>query len=81
MTDIFSHAVIINNLCDRLKQKVRVLDVGTGHGYLAFLIAKILERRNIVDYSITGVDINEEAIQFCRNIHSKHYQIRGHLAF
>lgn len=59
MTDIFSHAVIINNLSDSWKQHVRVLDVGTGHGYLAYLIAKILEQRNIIDYSITGIDINE----------------------
>lgn len=42
MTDIFTHAVIINNLTPYWKDNIKILDIGTGHGYLCFLIAQIL---------------------------------------
>ena len=40
MTDIFSHSIILNNLEPQLKLKSnpKILDIGTGHGYLAFAI-------------------------------------------
>ena len=47
MTDIFTHAVILNSLDGFWKPKLKVLDVGTGHGYLAFLTAQILENITI----------------------------------
>lgn len=62
MTDIFTHAIVVNNVSQTLRDKVKVLDIGTGHGYLSFLIAKILEGRSISNYEIRGIDINEEAI-------------------
>jgi protein-L-isoaspartate O-methyltransferase len=45
MTDIFTHAMILNNLSDHWKNNAKILDIGTGHGYLAFVIANILKRR------------------------------------
>jgi protein-L-isoaspartate O-methyltransferase len=42
MTDIFTHSIIVTNLTSHWKNNIRVLDVGTGHGYLSFLISKIL---------------------------------------
>ncbi len=58
MTDIFTHAIIVNNLIDSLKDNISVLDIGTGHGYLSFLISKILKNRLIENYHVTGIDIN-----------------------
>lgn len=45
MTDIFTHSVIISNLTPHWKNSLRVLDIGTGHGYLPFLISKILQNK------------------------------------
>lgn len=42
MTDIFTHAIIMNNLTHSWNNNVKVLDIGTGHGFLTFLIAKVL---------------------------------------
>jgi protein-L-isoaspartate O-methyltransferase len=40
MTDLFSHAIILNNIEPHLKLKnnIKVLDIGTGHGYVALAI-------------------------------------------
>jgi protein-L-isoaspartate O-methyltransferase len=40
MTDLFTHAIILNNVEPHLKIKdnLKVLDIGTGHGYIAFAI-------------------------------------------
>jgi protein-L-isoaspartate O-methyltransferase len=66
MTDIFTHAVIISNLSAHWQPKMRVLDIGTGHGYLALLIAKILDCKDMGGYEIRGVDVHQEAIDKCK---------------
>ena len=43
MTDILTHAVVLQSIESWLNiPSVKILDIGTGHGYLAFTIAKIL---------------------------------------
>lgn len=39
MTDIFTHSVMISNLHSYWKNNIKILDIGTGHGYLPFLIS------------------------------------------
>ena len=56
MTDIFTHAVMINTLSSQWKNNMNILDIGTGHGYLSFLISKILSKKKM-NFSITGIDI------------------------
>ena len=65
MTDIFTHAVMINSLGPYWRNKMRILDVGTGHGYLSFLIARILQNKKL-EGEVIGIDIHEEAINKCR---------------
>jgi protein-L-isoaspartate O-methyltransferase len=39
MTDIFTHSIILAHLEPKLKNdNLKVLDIGTGHGYLSFVI-------------------------------------------
>jgi protein-L-isoaspartate O-methyltransferase len=45
MTDIFTHAIMINAISSSFKSKMSVLDIGTGHGYLSFLIEQILSKK------------------------------------
>jgi ubiquinone/menaquinone biosynthesis C-methylase UbiE len=70
MTDIFTHSVIVSNLGPYWRNNMNILEVGTGHGYLAFLIAAILEKKGFKDYKINGLDINEVAINFCKDLQS-----------
>jgi len=56
MTDIFTHAIIINELSNHLRDNIKVLDIGTGHGYLSFLISKILRNKGFNNYHINGID-------------------------
>ena len=57
MTDIFTHAVLLEDCCSKIenileqkandgKNKLRVLDVGTGHGYLAYAISAYLTQHH-----------------------------------
>ena len=45
MTDIFTHAIMVNAIIPSFKSKMSVLDIGTGHGYLSFLIEQILRKK------------------------------------
>ena len=53
MTDIFTHAVILEQVSTQIEgmldkwenqdgKEITVLDIGTGHGYLAFVISSFL---------------------------------------
>ena len=41
MTDIFTHSVILQSICENVVDGSKALDIGTGHGYLAFILDKI----------------------------------------
>jgi len=71
MTDVFTHSIIISNLLPHLAPNPKILDIGTGHGYLSFLISKILSNRGQSSFSIIGIDVNKEAIKKCQEIHSE----------
>ena len=81
MTDIFTHAVLLEDCCSKIetileqkandrKNKLRILDVGTGHGYLAYAISAYLTQhhKQIVQFEVVGIDSNEKAIEFCNSI-------------
>ena len=74
MTDIFTHAVVISNLSATWKKNMRILDIGTGHGYLSFLIAKILKNKGLEGHSINGIDIYKESIEECEKIGWQHFK-------
>jgi ubiquinone/menaquinone biosynthesis C-methylase UbiE len=57
MTDVFTHAVVVNSLAGHWRNDMSILDVGTGHGYLPFLIANILRNKGLKNYNIKGIDI------------------------
>ena len=57
MTDVFTHAIIINELSNHWRNHINVLDIGTGHGYLSFLISQILKNNQLQGYQITGIDV------------------------
>jgi tRNA1(Val) A37 N6-methylase TrmN6 len=66
MTDIFTHAVILQQIHQYLKDGCSVLDIGTGHGYLPFVLGQLRTRMKIV-----GLDINANAIEMCNQIREK----------
>ena len=61
MTDIFTHSVILQSICENLVDGSKVLDIGTGHGYLAFILNKLNPNTEIL-----GLDSNEKAIEKCK---------------
>ena len=50
MTDVFTHSLIVSNLLTHLNLNSKILDIGTGHGYLSFLISKILENKKLSSF-------------------------------
>lgn len=70
MTDIFSHSIILNNIQPYLKvnDKVKVLDIGTGHGYLAFAIWMLAKELNKNPKKVLGIDCYEECVEKCNQV-------------
>ena len=78
MTDIFTHAVVLEKVTGHLESRLinkknwRILDIGCGHGYLAYVIAKYFEKViNGVEHlqcSILGIDAIGEAVDSCREL-------------
>lgn len=76
MTDIFTHAVILERLAEQLQnmamdtnnkdiKQLRILDIGTGHGYLAYVISSLISSifaKNKLKPYIYGIDSNSAAI-------------------
>ena len=61
MTDILTHSVILQTVEPYLyKTTASILDIGTGHGYLTFTIARILEIANqLQNQKVKGIDIHQ----------------------
>ena len=70
MTDIFTHAIIMNELDNHWRNHIKILDIGTGHGYLPFLISNLLNGKSYHQHQIVGIDIHDESIQFCNALKS-----------
>lgn len=82
MTDIFSHAIVLNNIQPHLtlKPRPKILDIGTGHGYLAFAVwnlALTLSKQP----QVLGIDCYDECIQKCLEIKNKINIKAGELKF
>jgi protein-L-isoaspartate O-methyltransferase len=78
MTDIFTHAVILEEVSHSIEEfvsvhsdkEMTVLDVGTGHGYLSFVIANFINEvlthtKNSLNYRVIGIDCNSKSIEQC----------------
>ncbi len=61
MTDIFTHSIVLQNISSHLKRGNghKVLDIGTGHGYLAYTLFKIFESNGLDSQKIYGIDLNK----------------------
>lgn len=74
MTDIFTHAVMVNALSSAWKNNMRILDIGTGHGYLSFLISQILKQKSVTGSVVEAIDIHSESIDKCKQIQREHFK-------
>ena len=81
MTDIFTHAVMLDRISDFLDKRIKgkkdqslsILDIGTGHGYVAYVLAAFMDRMiekhsYKVEFDITGIDAIQQCIQYCLNL-------------
>lgn len=66
MTDPYMHALVIDKIGDFAKKfkEIKMVDIGTGSGYLAFLSFLIFQEREI-DFEIEGIDVHEMFIKKC----------------
>ena len=73
MTDIFSHSIILNNIEPQLKLKPepKILDIGTGHGYLAFAIWMLAVELSKSPKQLLAIDCFDECIEKCHKIKTK----------
>lgn len=69
MTDILTHAIILQHLSPFLcRNFLNILDIGTGHGYLAFAMAKILLFKGYTHFRITGLDSSLQSVTECQRL-------------
>lgn len=53
MTDIFTHSLILQSMSDYVINNAKILEIGTGHGYLSYVLKKMNRA-----LEITGIDCN-----------------------
>ena len=46
-------------------RKINIVDMGCGKGYLTFALYDLLKIKKEIDYSIIGVELREELVNFC----------------
>jgi hypothetical protein len=46
-------------------QRINIVDMGSGKGYLTFALYDLLKSKNEIDYSITGVELRGELVTIC----------------
>lgn len=47
------------------KKKLKLVDMGSGKGYLTFALYDFLQRERGLDVSITGIELRQELVDFC----------------
>lgn len=85
MTDIFTHAVILEQVADHMEQivkqntiieaELKILDIGTGNGYLAFVISSLISsifKKSRLGFNVIGIDSNHQAIEFSKSLKNKY---------
>lgn len=64
--ELFDHAVSTSELVGR--DTVRVVDFGSGKGYLTFAMHDYLRHVRGVQAMVTGVELREELVRFCNGV-------------
>ena len=64
--EIFSHALATSDLAER--DRIHVVDFGSGKGYLTFAIYDYLQSVLGVETSVTGVELRENLVRFCADL-------------
>ena len=61
--EVLDHAIASSTLADA--KSLRVLDFGSGKGYLTFAVADHLKKRRGADVQVTGVELREDMVTLC----------------
>ena len=67
--EIFEHALESSDLAGR--DRVQVLDFGSGKGYLTFAVYDYLRTVHEVEAIVTGVELRESLVELCADLASK----------
>jgi protein-L-isoaspartate O-methyltransferase len=68
MTTPIMHVIPAALLAPHITHGSRILDVGTGHGYIAMLLRRYADLKGYRDVSVKGLDVNEHLIQRARTL-------------
>mmetsp|Transcript_110683 Transcript_110683/g.220009 ORF Transcript_110683/g.220009 Transcript_110683/m.220009 type:complete len:249 (+) Transcript_110683:62-808(+) len=68
------HAFFLHQCCQWLNKQgaegdlvgTKVLDVGSGSGYLTAALARLLIRRGVAEFAVVGIDVTEELVNLGR---------------
>lgn len=64
--EVFSHALAASPLADA--QQIKVVDFGSGKGYLTFAIHDWLRHVRGVEAQVTGVELRDDLVQLCQKV-------------
>jgi len=67
---------IINNSSLKGKKQLRIVDMGSGKGYLTFAVYDYLVNTLNIDAKITGVELRPDLVELCNNI-AKENKFKG----
>ena len=66
--EIFSHAY---DQIDLKKDQIKIVDFGSGKGYLTFALYDYLQQQTATQPRITGVELRSNLVEFCEEIATK----------
>ena len=67
--EIFGQAIASSDLAER--DRIRVVDFGSGKGYLTFAIHDYVRSTLDVEARVTGVELREDLVKLCNNLAEK----------
>lgn len=64
---------IIEDLIDstKLPNKIHIVDMGSGKGYLTFALYDYLKNSQKLDVSVTGIELRPKLVDYCNNVAKK----------